>query len=73
MKFRNFLGVANTAQQAYFKEGVEMLYPSIGSVLKLAILPAYDPMDPKPTGWIPAVNDFVLEPEDVRLERRRSL
>lgn len=56
MKFRNFLGVANTAQQAYFKEGVEMLYPSIGSVLKLAILPAYDPMDPKPTGWIPAVN-----------------
>ena len=56
MKFRNFLGVENTAQQAYFKDGVEMLYPSIGSVLKLAILPAYDPMDPKPTGWIPAVN-----------------
>ena len=55
MKFRNFLGVANTAQQAYFKEGVEALYPSLNSVLKLAILPAYDPMDPKPTSWVPAV------------------
>ena len=46
---------ANTAQQAYFKEGVEALYPSIDNVLRLAILPAYDPMDPKPTSWVPAV------------------
>lgn len=55
MKFRNFLGVANTAQQSYFKDGVETIYPSMDSVLRLAILPAYDPLDPKPTKWIPAV------------------
>lgn len=63
MKFRNFLGVNNTPQQAYFKEGVEALYPSTKSKLLLAILPAYDPDDPKPTSWLPAVegdeeNDF---------------
>ena len=55
MKFRNFLGVANTAQQSYFKDGVETIYPSMDAVLRLAILPAYDPFDPKPTKWIPAV------------------
>jgi hypothetical protein len=55
VKFRNFLG-ANTAQQSYFKDGVETIYPSMDTVLKLAILPAYDPLNPNPTGWIPAVN-----------------
>lgn len=55
MKFRNFLGVGNTPQQAYFKDGVEMLYPSIKGRLLLAILPAYDPASPKPTSWLPAV------------------
>ena len=63
MKFRNFLNVANTAQQAYFKEGIETIYPSMGTVMKLAILPAYDPNNPDPTAWVPAVcgdmeNDF---------------
>lgn len=57
MKFRNFLGVAKTSQQAYFKEGVELLYPNQKKALHLAILPAYDPMNPKPTGWIPAVTN----------------
>ena len=56
MKFRNFLGVARTTQQAYYKDGVELLYPSQNRPLRLAILPAYDPLDPEPTGWIPAVN-----------------
>lgn len=55
MKFRNFLGVANTSQQAYFKDYVEALYPSLDGILKLAILPAYDPMNPTPTSWVPAV------------------
>ena len=55
MKFRNFLGVAKTSQQAYFKEGVELLYPNQKKAMHLAILPAYDPKNPKPTGWIPAV------------------
>ena len=63
MKFRNFLGVGNTPQQGYFKGGVETIYPSVDSILKLAILPAYDPLDPSPTSSIPAVtgeeeNDF---------------
>lgn len=56
MKFRDFLGVSKTAQQLYFKEGVELLYPDQGKALILAILPAYDPMDPSPTSWIPAVS-----------------
>lgn len=55
MKFRNFLGVAKTSQQAYFKEGVELLYANQKSALHLAILPAYDPKNPKPTSWLPAV------------------
>lgn len=55
MKFRKFLDVARTTQQGYFKEGVELLYPSIDRTLAIAILPAYDPMNPKPTSWLPAV------------------
>lgn len=55
MKFRNFLGVSRTAQQSYYKDGVELIYPSQNKPLRLAILPAYDPMDPDPTGWVPAV------------------
>lgn len=55
MKFRKFLDVARTPQQGYFKDGVELLYPSIDRTLKIAILPAYDPGDPSPTSWIPAV------------------
>ena len=57
MKFRNFLDVGRTAQQAYYKEGVELLYPDMSRPLLLAILPAYDPARPDPTGWIPAVRD----------------
>lgn len=55
MKFRKFLDVSRTSQQGYFKEGIELLYPSIDRTLAIAILPAYDPMDPKPTSWKPAV------------------
>lgn len=55
MKFRNFLGVAKTSQQAYFKEGVELLYPNQKTALHLAILPAYDPASNKATSWLPAV------------------
>lgn len=57
MKFRNFLDVGRTSQQAYYKEGVELLYPDMSRPLLLAILPAYDPTRPDPTGWIPAVSD----------------
>lgn len=55
MKYNRFLGVSKTTQQQYFKEGIELLYPSQGCPLRIAILPAYDPMDPSPTGWVPAV------------------
>ena len=55
MKFRNFLDVSRTSQQAYFKEGVELLYASQDKPLLVAILPAYNPEDSDPTGWIPAV------------------
>ena len=60
VKFRNFLGVKN---KTYFKEGVELLYPSIKGKLTLAILPAYDPDATSSIGWLPAVkgdeeNDF---------------
>lgn len=55
MKFRNFLDVSRTSQQAYFKEGVELLYADQKKPLKIAILPAYDTKKPDPTGWIPAV------------------
>lgn len=44
-----------TSQQNYFKPGVELLYQSQDRPLRIAILPAYDPMDPSATGWIPAV------------------
>ena len=50
------MGVAKTTQQQYFREGIELLYPSQDCPLKIAILPAYDVMDPSPTGWVPAVN-----------------
>lgn len=56
MKFRNFLDVKRTSQQNYFKPGVELLYQSQDRPLRIAILPAYDPMDPSATGWIPAVS-----------------
>lgn len=56
MKYNSFIGASKTTQQQYFKEGVELLYPSQGCPLRIAILPAYDPMDPSPTGWIPAVS-----------------
>lgn len=55
MKFRNFLDVSRTSQQAYFKDGAELLYPDQNHPLHVAILPAYDPKDPDPTSWIPAV------------------
>lgn len=55
MKFRKFLDIGRTPQQGYFKDGIELMYPDKDSIMKLAILPAYDPMDPKPTSWIPAV------------------
>lgn len=55
MKFKRFLGVAKTPIQAYFKEGVELLYPDQNHPMKVAILPAYDSADPSPTGWVPAV------------------
>lgn len=56
MKFRNFLDVSRTSQQAYFKEGVDLLYPDLRHTLKIAILPAYDAFNPGPTSWVPAVN-----------------
>lgn len=55
MKFRNFLDVSRTSQQAYFKDGAELLYPDQNHPLHVAILPAYDPKNPDPTSWIPAV------------------
>lgn len=55
MKYNRFLGVSKTTQQQYFKEGIELLYPSQDCPLKIAILPAYDVMDPSSTGWVPAV------------------
>lgn len=55
MKFKRFLDVARTPVQAYFKEGVELIYPDQKRPLQLAILPAYNPNDPSPTGFLPAV------------------
>ena len=55
MKFKRFLDVARTPVQAYFKEGVELIYPDQKRSLQLAILPAYNPKDPSPTGFLPAV------------------
>ena len=55
MKFRNFLDVSRTSQQAYFKDGVELLYADQKRPLRIAILPAYDVGKPSPTGWVPAV------------------
>lgn len=62
MRFKNFMDVGKTSQQAYFKDA-ELMYPDQSKVLRLAILPAYDLSNPDPTGWIPAVegndeNDF---------------
>lgn len=56
MKFKRFL-VARTPVQSYFKEGVELIYPDQKRPLQLAILPAYNPKDPSPTGFLPAVVD----------------
>jgi len=64
MRFRNFLGVARTAQQSYFKEGVELLYPDQHTSLRLAILPAYDTTKPSPTGWMPAIDEEAGEEND---------
>lgn len=55
MKFKRFLDVARTPVQAYFKEGVELIYPDQKRPLQIAILPAYNPKDPIPTGFLPAV------------------
>lgn len=49
------LDVARTPVQAYFKDGVELIYPDQKRALQLAILPAYNPKDPSPTGFLPAV------------------
>jgi hypothetical protein len=57
MKFKRFLDVARTPVQAYFKEGVELIYPDQKRPLQLVILPAYNPKDPSPTGFVPAVVD----------------
>lgn len=62
MRFKNFMDVKKTSQQAYFKDA-ELMYPDQNTVLQLAILPAYDLGSPEPTGWVPAVdgneeNDF---------------
>ena len=48
MKFKRFLDVARTPVQAYFKDGVELIYPDQKRPLMLAILPAYNPKDPSP-------------------------
>lgn len=57
MKYRNFCGLNKTNQQAYFKEGVEMIYASQKAPLRIAILPAYDIDNPSPTAWVPSVTD----------------
>lgn len=57
MKFKRFLDVARTPVQAYFKEGVDLIYPDQKRPLQLVILPAYNPKDPSPTGFLPAVVD----------------
>lgn len=56
MKFKRFLDVARTPVQTYFKDGVELIYPDQSRPLRIAILPAYDPSNPDPTGWIPAID-----------------
>lgn len=60
MKFRNFCGVQNTRQQAYYKAG-ELLYANQDKAIHVAILPAYNPEKPDPTGWIPAVGQDGVE------------
>lgn len=55
MKFRNFLGVADTSQQAYYKDSVELIFPNRDKPIRLAILPAYD-QSGSPTGWVPAAD-----------------
>lgn len=57
MKFKRFLDVERTPVQAYFKEGVDLIYPDQKRPLQLAILPAYNPKDPSSTGFLPAVVD----------------
>ena len=64
MKYRKFLGISNTTQQSYYKDGVELIYPDQKAPLYLAILPAYDPEKPEPTGWIPATRASGLEEND---------
>lgn len=55
MKYKEFSSLSRTNQQAYFKDGIEMIYASQQAPLKIAILPAYDPNDPDPTAWIPSI------------------
>lgn len=64
MKYRQFLGVSNTTQQSYYKEGVELIYPDQKAPLYLAILPAYDPDNPEPTGCVPATSPSGIEESD---------
>lgn len=60
MNLRNFLGIKNTAMQRYFKDGGDMLlYANREKPLEIVILPAYNPEDPDPVGWVPAVNGDV--------------
>lgn len=56
MKYRQFAGLGKTNQQVYFKEGIEMLYPSQQTTLKIAILPAYEKGNPDPTAWVPSLS-----------------
>lgn len=56
MKYRNFCGLGRTNQQAYFKDGVEVLYASRDEPLRIAILPAYDKNNPDPTAWVPSIS-----------------
>lgn len=64
MKYRSFLGISNTTQQSYYKDGVELIYPDQKAPLYLAILPAYDPDNPDPTGWVPATSPVGFEESD---------
>lgn len=55
MRFKRFLDVARTPVQAYFKDGVELMYPDQRRAMRIAILPAYDMKSPDPAGWVPAI------------------
>lgn len=59
MRYKNLFSSGRAKpSQGYFKEGVELLYPAQDHPIKIALLPAYDPLRPDdPTGWVPAVTD----------------